>query len=380
MVLDKIDLINFRNYSAVTFAPVSGANFFIGENGQGKTNFIEAIYLLSKGLSFRPVITGSLIKEQSNNINLAGSSISAVVNNKNFRDSIKVVLNPKKKIFLNEKASTSQKTQQKLPLILFSPESLLAIKEGPELRRELVDEFLLTFEPSAGQLIHQYRRLIRQKNLVLKQIKQNKITKSSGLEILFSLRPSFLQLATQLTQSRKEALKVLHPYLVETLKNIFFKQNVDISVDYKTSNGLRLNDLTEQETFSLFQRREEELVEREIQSGNSLVGPHKHDVQFLINQKDARYFCSQGQQRAVILSFKMAQIMYHYQAYNNYPILLLDDVLSELDEEKRVTLIHFLANIKSQIFITSTEVPVNNLKDLDAALYRVHQGTITHIS
>ena len=378
MRIREVELYNYRNYDYTKLSPFEGTNIFLGKNGQGKTNFIESIFLLSQGQSFRPTQLNSLVNYSSAEqlTQASTTSIKVILKNSSMVDQVKMVLWPKKKILLNEKQISPQKIQSKMPIVLFSPESLLSIKEGPELRRSLVDNFLSSFNPTSIEIIRLYKRILKQRNIILKSVKSGNASKQQAIEILSALRPNFIKLATQLTLLRIEALKSITPLLTSVLKSIFLKENVDISVDYFTASGNSLNKLSQEEIGAMFETRENELLSQELATGNSLVGPHKHDIQFTINNKNARYYCSQGQQRAIILSFKMAQIMYHYQAYKTYPILLLDDVLSELDEEKRMTLIEFLGEIEAQIFITSTELPSQSDVFKKAAIYQVHQGKI----
>jgi DNA replication and repair protein RecF len=120
-----------------------------------------------------------------------------------------------------------------------------------------------------------------------------------------------------------------------------------------------------------------ELRSAELFSGRTLVGPHRHDIRFLFGGKDSRFFCSQGQQRALILSFKMAQILYHYRTYQVYPILLLDDVLSELDAVKRMNLVKFLRDIPAQIFLTTADLSFPmDFGERGINIFRVENGTV----
>jgi DNA replication and repair protein RecF len=153
-------------------------------------------------------------------------------------------------------------------------------------------------------------------------------------------------------------------------------KNVEISVDYLIS-GASAREFSRQQIYNALSIRLKELGAREIDVGHSLVGPHKHDVVFLYNGEDSRFFCSQGQQRALILSFKMAQIVYHYTVYQSSPILLLDDVLSELDHLKRANLVEFLKRVQSQIFITTTDIAFpHDFGDQSIAIYKLHDGRV----
>jgi DNA replication and repair protein RecF len=120
-----------------------------------------------------------------------------------------------------------------------------------------------------------------------------------------------------------------------------------------------------------------ELRNAELASGVSLVGPHRHEIRFLFHGNDSRFFCSQGQQRALIIALKLAQIMYHKQSFGNYPILVLDDVLSELDEGKRANLIGYLMKIETQVFVTTTDLSkAGDFQKQEGLILKVQAGAI----
>jgi DNA replication and repair protein RecF len=169
-----------------------------------------------------------------------------------------------------------------------------------------------------------------------------------------SLNSLYLQKAALLTYERIKGIKEIQPDINDHMQYIS-NNNVDIFVDYVASDESYLP-FSLSEIEKKLTDRFKTLATSEIASGSSLVGPHKHEILFLYDQKDSRFFCSQGQQRAIILSFKMAQIVYHRKTHGWYPVLMLDDVLSELDFEKKMRLISFLEKINTQIFITATEL------------------------
>jgi DNA replication and repair protein RecF len=172
---------------------------------------------------------------------------------------------------------------------------------------------------------------------------------------LDSLNPSFFQLSVELTWRRLQAVKAISGDFLYSCQKLFPEQpNVDISVEYSFSEKI-VNDFSREKIEKLIYDRMQQLRTAEISTGSSLVGPHKHQIKFLYNQNDSRFFCSQGQQRALILAFKMAQIVYHRKAYRSDPVLFLDDVLSELDEVRRQALIGFLAACEAQVFVTTTD-------------------------
>lgn len=374
MYFSELELINYRNYPRLHLPLTLGVNVFFGENGQGKTNLLEALHLLTKGESFRPGTADVFV---SNVQPEDPAVIKARIHSPQWDNQLRICFqNNRKQHFLDDKKTSGIQLTQKFPLVLFSPESLQAVKEGPEVRRTLIDDFLISFRWQNSKILSDYKRTLRQRNRLLKDLKSGAVKLETGKEVLESLNPLFLRLGAELSYARMEALQGLLPALNEAMREISRLQNVDISVDYLISSESSL-DKTKEEVVYAMQKRLRELGPREVEAGTSLVGPHKHDIRFLFNGKDARYYSSQGQQRALILSFKMAQIMYHYRVYQIYPVLLLDDVLSELDLDKRTNLVNFLKRIKTQIFITTTELAFPyDFGDRDIQLFRIEKGTV----
>ncbi len=380
MFIDSIQLIQYRNYSRQNIRFKSGVNIFIGENGQGKTNLLEAIYTLTTGSSFRPGTTQSLINKQAETPNAV---IQGIIENKGLKSLVRLDLSHnKKQVTLNQKKTSSSQLIKNFPMVIFSPESLSSIKEGPEQRRQLLDDCLVTHSLTNIKILQNFKKVLKNRNRLLKSIKKQEIAENEGFRLLSAMNQLFLEKATELVVVRLKALDSIEPLLVDCMREITGQslENVDISVDYLVSSE-SARDKTKDWVFNALNRRMRELAQREIDSGYSLVGPQKHDIQFLFNKEDSRFFCSQGQQRALILSFKMAQIMYHYRVFQSYPILLLDDVLSELDLRKRANLIEFLKGVSSQIFITTTELSFpQKFEKKEIAVFDIANGEIVKSS
>ena len=383
MLIQRLKIRNFRNYSALDLPLKSGINILLGENGQGKTNLLEAIYLLCRGRSFRPGNVSTWLgktcsDERGDSIAVIAGSIES--HNGQY-DEVKMAIEGKRCNFsLNGKRATRATILSHFPCVLFSPESLAAIKEGPNSRRQLVDDLLISHSPISASLLDQYQKALRSRNCWLKEAKKGNLSDHTEIHrVLDSLGPGFLDLASQLVVARLEVMHALLPGLKEAMGKIFPSANVDISVDYLISGESAL-DWNASKVHFVLEERASQLRNAEIDSGISLVGPQKHDIQFLFGGNDSRYFCSQGQQRSLILSFKMAQIMYHYKVHQEYPILLLDDVLSELDQEKRTNLIEALKGIRSQILVTTTDLFFPwDFGDRDLAIHQVVNGEIVEV-
>lgn len=346
-------------------------NVFLGKNGQGKTNLLESIYLLVNGNSFRYSNNESFINYSSQL-----SLIQSVFHQNTLKYNLKMTIQKNsKEFFVNEKKISSSQIQKKFSIVLFSPESLSFIKESSEFRRVLVDEFLASVDTRNVDIVSDFKKALKNRNRLLKDLRDIKISKQQFDPLFDSLTELYLQKAADLVAQRIDALAKIKGDLNDNMQYIS-QSNVEIFVDYVASNESFLG-LSRTEIVEKLKKRASELRSAEVSSGSSLVGPHKHDILFLYNQKDSRFFCSQGQQRAIILSFKMAQIVYHRRVHGTYPILLLDDVLSELDSDKRFRLVEFLEKLETQIFITSTEIDsVENLNKENVKIKYLDNGII----
>ena len=372
MIFERLRLVNFRNYRDVVLQFSPRVNVFLGDNGQGKTNLLEAMYMISQGDSFRYSDNSVLI-----NSNNQEALIQALITQNDLHYKLKLGLSKSRKVLtLNDKRVTSADVRKIFASVVFSPESLSSIKEGADHRRGLVDELLVTFARHNADLISDYRKALKTRNKMLKNYVEGLADKNLTQSLLESLQPQFVRLATDLTYARIQALAGLSKDFNNAMQYISGNPDVDISVEYLISDQNAVKFSIEEVQIAL-EKRLQELHDAELSSGTSLVGPHKHDIVFLYGGKDSRFFCSQGQQRAIILSFKMAQIVYHRKAHGTYPVLMLDDVLSELDKAKRDALITFLHEINTQIFVTTTDFTLPDSFSLDQlSVVRIKDGQI----
>jgi DNA replication and repair protein RecF len=350
----------------------SRVNVFLGENGQGKTNLLEALFMLTHGDSFRYSDNSTLI-----NSNSQESVIQAMITQNDLSYKLTLGLSKSRKVLsLNDKRVNSADIRKIFASVVFSPESLSSIKEGADHRRELVDDLLVTFDRRNTDLISDYRKALKMRNKILKNHLEGLNDRNVTENLLDSLNPQFLRLGADLAHARITALAGLSKEFNNAMQYISRDSSVDISVEYVISDQNSVA-FSRDDVHQLLEKRMRELHDAELSSGSSLVGPHKHDIVFLYGQKDSRFYCSQGQQRAIILSFKMAQIVYHRKAHGTYPVLMLDDVLSELDKAKRDALITFLHEINTQIFVTTTDFTLPDSFSLDSLnVVRIKDGRI----
>jgi len=369
-IINNLEVVNFRNFNKAKLNFNKSVNLIIGQNGFGKTSLLEAISLLISGNSFRPGKYENYIKFEND-----FSKIKIELENSYSSHQIeyKFLKNKKELLFDNKKISSS-KLFQRLNYVLFSPESLSVIKNGPDERRNLIDSILSSFSSTNYKKISDFKKCLKSRNKILKDHKKEKISSSQALQVLNSLDEIYLLKSAEISFERIKVLNELKPYIKNAYNFILGDKNVDIAVDYIISSQTA-NKLNEKSIIELLQKRRTELINAELAMGVSLIGPHKHDIKFLHNEKDSRYFCSQGQQRAYVLAIKMAQIVYYYALFNKYPLLLLDDVMSELDETKRQNLLNFLRGIKAQIFITTTDFNLQKRIDhSNLSVYEIKSG------
>ena len=372
MQLNTLGLKSFRNISEAFLRLSPRLNIFIGDNGQGKTNFIESIHLLIEGESFRYSDYSTLIQ-----FGQQQAFVKASLTNNDLEYQILLkILGNKKETLVNDKKTT--KIEQYLPpVVLFSPESLSVIKESADERRKLLDSLIETCLKNGKQILTDFKKALRTRNKILKDISEDKIAREMGLQTLDSINQIYFSLAAKLTYLRIKCLTEIKPFVHEALVKIEPKNpNVSFDFSYVISDQ-KIVENSEEMLITLMKKRAQELLPAELSAGISLVGPQKHDVIFLYSGNDSRFYSSQGQQRSVILAFKMAQIVYHFRVNGFYPVLLLDDVLSELDQTKQSSLVLALNEIQTQTFLTSTDIEVLKKLNIDSSsVFKVQNGFV----
>lgn len=354
MKIRQIRLRNFRNIENLVLNPNPRVNVLFGNNAQGKTSFVEAIYALTHGSSFRTMDSKKWIRHEGDEFH--PSVVEATIEKRNLDHHV-ILYNTleQKQFVLDNKKTNSTHLQKNFHSVLFSPESLSVIKNSDQERRDLVDEVIASLYPEKIAILNDYKKTLRQRNKLLKDVASGLLARDQRNMLYFeTVTQSLLKLAAQIVVLRMEALERILPELKNALHQIFENPSVDISVDYVISDK-KQDEKDEGLLYSAMYNRWIQLANAELSVGHSLVGSHKHDICVLFNGKDSRYYCSQGQQRLLILAFKMAQIRVHFDVHGIYPVLLLDDVLSEIDETKRVKLMEYLETLDAQIFLTSTE-------------------------
>ncbi|HBB29321.1 MAG TPA: DNA replication/repair protein RecF [Clostridiales bacterium] len=374
VIVKSIKLKNFRNFSELNIDLNNILNIFIGDNGQGKTNLLESIYLCSIGKTFKLNSENDLIKFGQNSFEVEilinkenGSNIVSKVIN------ITYVKNQKRIVKINGvKLEKNSELIGLLNNVIFTPDDLKIIKGSPIERRKFINIDISQIKPKYKYLLKNYKKVITGRNNILKDL-----TNNSNRDVLSIWNDYLIDIGSEIIFYRKEYIKNLKHYAALIYANISDnKENFELL--YKCDIG-NVENLSKNEIKEIFREKINKSIENEIFRKNSLYGPHKDDIIIKINDKDFKYFGSQGQQRSAVLAIKLAEIEIIKNEIGEYPILLLDDVLSELDNKRKNFLINYIKNI--QTIITSTDD--NDLKDLvknnDKKIFHICEGNIGNI-
>lgn len=353
MWIKKIKIKNFRNYESEEINLEKNINIFYGQNAQGKTNIIESIFLCSLGKSFRTKKDKEMIKLNEQN------ALVEVEYEKSDRDGkIKIEIGNKKNIYLNGiKIKKLSELLGNLNIVIFTPDDINILKGGPQNRRRFLDIMISQLRPNYMHILNLYIKTMEQRNNYLRQIKEEH--KDENLLEIWDEK--LAEYAIKIYEYRKEFIEKIIKKLDIIHKNITNREE-QIELEYVTEC-----DSKEKYLKLLKERRKLDIIK-----GFTTKGVHRDDFMIYINKKDIKIFGSQGQNRTAMLSLKLAELQVIYDEIGEYPILLLDDFMSELDKTRRK---NFLENIEgTQVIITGTEkLDIENLEYLE---YNVSNGKV----
>lgn len=361
MKISQLTINNFRNLKRIEFIPDRAINIFCGANAQGKTNLLEAIYVLSAGNSFRSSNDKQLI-----NYDAVRYHIQTTYNyqDREFDSSLSFSNNNKTFIINNKK--TSNRNQHRLKVVLFNPDDLFLIKGSPAKRRSLIDFVLQQLSVEYSTSLVNYVKILKKRNLLLKKEQ----TKQNSFAIIDQL---FIESAVNVIIQRINFINRLD----EESALLFKKINADdnqLKIRYALSFPVESDKINLNILSKAMQNQLQHIFPEEIKRRQSLIGPHVDDINFYLNGRPAKIYASQGQQRNIVICLKLAEIYTFKKIKGYYPIFLLDEVLAELDEEKRNLLLQHLQNAEFQSFLSS--VNFNPPPDFKAAIYTVANGSL----
>lgn len=368
MILKELELTQYRNFDHVHVHFDAPIVLFVGPNAQGKTNMLESIYVLAMAKSHRTSKDKELIQWDA-----PFARLSCRVDRRIGPINLDIQLTSKGK-----RAKVNQLEQRRLSdyigamnVVMFAPEDLSIVKGSPNVRRRFLDMEIGQVSKSYLYHILQYQKLVHQRNQAMKELQ---IGRPFG-DMLDIYNVQLAQLAAKVLHKRFIFMDKLEEWGQEIHAQITEGRET-LTLSYESTLPVTA-EMSESEAEEAAYRHLTSIKDREIARGTSLAGPHRDDIHFFINGTSVHQYGSQGQQRTTALSLKLAEIELIHQEVGEYPLLLLDDVLSELDANRQS---HLLQNIKDRVqtFVTTTGVEGLYHQTLQqASIYRVKQGTIT---
>lgn len=366
MQLNSIHLVNFRNYSDqnIFFSP--GINVITGENAQGKTNLLEGIFMLSCGHGFRTRLDKELIFFDREYASVTGEILSA---GRQQKIDIKLARGLRKQIRQNGVKKNAAELAEVFRVVLFCPDDLNMIKAGAKERRRFMDMAISQLRPGYGELISEYTRLYEQK----KRILNDRYEKPSLLEPLKEYNDAMCRVCAKLIRYRAAFAERLRQ-TAAAIHSEFSGSGEELELRYQTVSTVTDPFASERQLYEQLCEHQSAHIEAELASGNVLTGIHKDDLEISINGVSARQFASQGQTRTAALSLKMAEREISTKDTGEAPILLLDDVLSELDQKRQEFVLNRIGT--GQTLISCCED--GHIKDRTGGqVFTVSSGSIT---
>jgi len=367
LIVKSLELKNFRNHGDTKILFSDRFNIIYGDNGQGKTNILEAIYLCASGRSHRTSKDSELIK-----FGCDSYSISNLVKSTGLDKDINIsyLADQKKQIKINDIPLTKiGALMGNLYAVLFSPEDLFIVKQGPTERRRFADITLSQIKPAYFYDLQLMSKILKQRNMLLKSLTDN----SSLIDTIDIWNIKLAEVAASIIVARRAFAGLLSRLAQNQHKYLSGEREI-ISFDYDCSFQIS-EDNKREEVKENYLKILEKTLSRDISIGYTSVGPHRDDYDIKINGKSLKTYGSQGQQRSAVLSLKISEIELINMETGEYPVLLLDDVMSELDENRQKYLMQSIDKV--QTFITCTsDMKFRNTLVSDSNYYKVVEGQI----
>lgn len=338
MEINSLKLLNFRNYESLEIKFSSHTNIIYGQNGMGKTNLVEAIYILGLTKTFRLGNDDVVIKKGKNIAKVEGLITDKIVNN------YKIIISTSgKRIKIdNNRISKLSDYITKVNIILFNPDDLKIIKDTPMTRRRLLNIEISGIDNEYISYLTNYNKILKQRNTYLKALSKKNIYQNEFLNILTE---QLIDIGLKVVAKRSEFINNINEYISDIYYSITKKGH--LSINFKSE----FKGKTKEKLLKQYEKN----ISREITMGKSLFGPQHDDIEFIIDNEIVKEFSSVGEQKNSVIAFKLAEIKNIEQKLNKKPILILDDLFSELDKEK-INNILKLIDQDMQTFITTTEI------------------------
>ena len=370
MKIKQIKLINFRNLENVELNFINNINIIIGGNGAGKTNILEAVYLNSLTKSFRANNDIELIK-----FNKDFLTIKTIIKENSYNEKVLYNIDKiSKKIYLNSNKITKLSEYiGKYPVVISTPEDVLMIKTSPSNRRDVLNISICQFNKEYFKTLNEYNKLLKLRNDYLKRILINSISDVKYFDILTN---KLIEKAVYIYIERNNYINLINKYLPDIFEHICLNPNLII----KYSPNIDLNNYNEETLKNILYKKYKKDLNKEISLGMTITGPHRDDFSFILGDKDMKLYSSEGQKKMAVISFKLAEMMLFQKTDDKKPIILLDDLFSELDINNKNRLVKFIPD-DLQVVITSNDLKGINKSIRDnAKIFKIKDGEVRVIN
>lgn len=366
MHIEYLALQRFRNLKQLELKFSPGRVFIEGNNGQGKTNLLEAIFFCATGKSFRRATHQQIIHHQADTLQL-----SARIERKTINHKIEISLAPKKRSIQVDGRGIKKTSSlfELLNVVAFFPDDLRIVKGSPEERRRFLDRFVANRTPSFVDASAQYTKLLTSRNALLKN--------SPRLDplLLETYDDGLISHGVQMHQARLEALSSLRPYAAKHVESIL---GSGTALRVEIDSGFEAGP-TKEEFALRFREALKASFQKDRARGITSVGPHRADLEIYLGDLEARHYASQGQQRAIVLAMKLGEVELLKEHLSAAPILLLDDVSSELDSGRTAQLFDLISAVGGQVFVTTTGAATLPRRPEDQCL-KVEDGCVFELT
>jgi len=361
MLLESLEVHKFRNLSGRA-AWSAGLNIIYGDNGQGKTNWLEAIYVLSTTKSFRTQRPQEAVAFDEELAVVRGR----VARSLDVHRDLQVTLQNNTKILsVNGKRETAARYLTQLHSVAFTADELETVRGAPEARRRFLDRGAVALHHSYIQTIANYNRVIKQKNRLLQDASENELNTDEVLAIIAPWNEQLITLSAEIHRTRTDYVNRLQ----ETLERRLFGGE-EVTIRYVSSLEGK-GDLSDYET--LIAERLRLRLEAEIAAGRALIGTHRDELEILFDKRDIRAFGSSGQQRSALIILDLAAISVYHSWHSEYPLFLIDDIDAELDGKRIAHLLKHLEG-RTQTFVTTSKESLVKQYQAQASVYEIKNG------
>ncbi|HBE77218.1 MAG TPA: DNA replication/repair protein RecF [Firmicutes bacterium] len=367
MYINYLELQSFRNYHSLKTTFSAQVNIFYGQNAQGKTNLLEAIALLSYGRSFRTKKEEELIQWGKD-----ACYLQAKFELEEYPFQVEIGISPKeKRLKLDGQPAKNSEIFGKIPIITFAPDDLQLIKGGPQFRRDFIDLYLALIEPKYRFIYYNYYKVLQQRNRLLKAGVHN----PNELEVW---NEQLIEKGSKVIKYRLQFIEDVKSFIADAQYQISGTHEL-LTLEYLGFKGSVLKGMPEEEIQIRFREELQQVKNNELERGITLIGPNRDDLRLTIGDAiDLRIYGSQGQQRTAALALKLGLIDKIKNIRGQYPILLLDDVMSEFDDQRKQQLLKVLL-ASAQTFLTSTSKSDFPIINEEAYFYEVAEGAMNRV-